>query len=202
MKTKQLKEYEGIINGIKNIPNIGQKGSERIFEKLLISPFIIDDLINVFEDIKNNFSQCDICFSLKIKEKCIICDNEKRKKDKICIVSNIRDSIFIDINNNYNGQFHILNGELNIKKGIIPDKLTISNLLKRLKEKEVKEIIFALNTTFEGELTFSYIKNIIKKSNFCNIKLTKLSQGLPLGGYIEYIDENTLMAALNERKKI
>ncbi len=196
-----IDDYDETIKQLKNIPNIGQKGSERIFDKLLVNKTNIDLLINTLNEIKLNYSQCFKCFSLMIKNNCIICDDQNRNLDQLCVISTVHDSILLAKSKLYKGQMHVLNGEIAIKKNITPDKLTITQLIKRILVQDIKEIIFALNSTFEGEVTLMYIKKIINDK--CpDVLISRISQGLPLGGTLEYIDEFTLKRALEDRKTI
>ncbi len=194
------KKYDSIIKGIQILPSIGQKTAERIFDSLIIDNSKINQLLTTLDDLKKDFKQCLECYCLSINNRCIICKDLDRDRTKICIVANIRDFMVInEKNTDYKGLFHVLNGEINVKNGQIPDKLTINQLVSRLKSNpEIQEVIFALNLTFDGEVTLTYLKKIFN-DNKITIKLSRIAQGIPFGSSLEYVDESTLKQALCNR---
>lgn len=191
--------YEELIMELKTILGVGKKTAERIFNKLIIKPSLLESLEHVFNEIKNNYHQCSICSTLMQNNVCLFCHNNLRDQTKLCVVSNFFDIIKIEATKVFNGVYHVLNGEINVKNGITPDKLTFSALESRMNDKIIKEVIIAVCATFEGEVTAQYLKTFLQPFN---IKISRLAQGIPIGGSLDYIDEVTLKQALEGRKDV
>ncbi|GAA6237883.1 MAG: recombination mediator RecR [Spiroplasma phoeniceum] len=191
--------YEELIMELKTILGVGKKTAERIFNKLIIKPSLLESLEHVFNEIKNNYHQCSICSTLMQNNVCLFCHNNLREQTKLCVVSNFFDIIKIEATKVFNGVYHVLNDEINVKNGITPDKLTFSALESRMNDKIIKEVIIAVGATFEGELTAQYLKTFLQPFN---IKISCLAQGIPIGGSLDYIDEVTLKQALERRKDV
>ena len=146
-----------------------------------------------------NTKFCSTCANLDIIDPCAICRNEKRKKDKICVIEDISDLWAIEKSNAFNGQYHILGGVLSAIDGIGPEELNILSLFDRIKNGSVKEIILATNATVEGQITAQYIADQCADSQ---ILITRLAQGMPMGSELEILDYNTLSTAFKSRSKI
>lgn len=193
-------KYEQFIEIIKSMPSVGKKVAERIFMKLVENKEFSQQMIETFKNINETFSACETCFYLQQNNVCPICNDKIRDQKKICVVANIIDAKIIESNKIYNGLYNVLKGEISIKQGITPEKLTIHELEIRVKNYRIEEVIIAINSTFDGEVTANYLNNVLNKNN--KLKVTRLAQGLPIGGSLDYIDSYTLKKALQERKKI
>lgn len=190
--------YEELIMELKTILDVGKKTTERIFNKLIIKPSLLESLEHVFNEIKNNYHQCSICSTLMQNNVCfaiIIYVN----KQSFVLLAIFFDIIKIEATKVFNGIYHVLNGEINVKNGITPDKLTFFVLESRMNDKIIKEVIIAVGATFEGEVTAQYLKTFLQPFN---IKISRLAQGIPIGGSLDYIDEVTLKQALEGYKDV
>lgn len=151
------------------------------------------------KNLHANVRICRQCYNLAERDICEICRDESRDTSTVCIVENPLDVEAIERTDKYGGLFHVLGGALSPLEGISPEQLTISELLQRLQNENIKELIFALNPTLEGEAT---TRHIIQRMNGMEIKVTRLGRGLPTGGDIEFADAITLSAALESRQNI
>ncbi len=188
-----------LIEEFDKFPSIGPKTASRLIFNLLHRKDDIKILSDALNEAYEKIHFCPQCFNLTDEGLCNICNDIKRNKKNICIVSNNQDVEAIEKTKEFNGTYHLLNGLLSPLEGITPDKLKIKELLKRIKKDNVKEIILALNQSIEGEATIIYISKLLKDFN---IKITKLARGIPMGANIEYTDEITLSSALKNREKI
>ncbi|ALD65918.1 toprim domain-containing protein [Spiroplasma cantharicola] len=185
-----------IIEELKSIDGIGKKVAEKILFDLIINKNKISSLETVINEIKKSYSECNTCFYFKENNVCTFCNNKNRNQNIICVVSTKLDAIKI-AKSNYNGLIHVLNGEINLNKNIGPEKIKISELFVRI-SKGI-ELLLALNLTFEGEVTSNYIAN--KAKGICE-KISRIARGIPLGGVLDYIDQETLNDAILNRKKL
>ena len=195
-----LTEIEELIKVISKFPGLGPKSAKRIILSLInnkdetMKP-TITALVNAFK----NISRCSFCGSLKSKDSgCNNCENISKKYSKICVVENISDQWSIESSNIYKGYFHILGGTIS-SAGQNKEDLLVSSLVERVKKDKIKEVILATSATVEGQTTAYYIQDSLKN---LNIKITKLAQGLPVGGEIESLDDGTLNSAFKNRTTI
>lgn len=188
--------FDEIIESIRTNQGLTKKTSERLLVDLLINKDKLDQFIDQLNKAKQLISTCKICGYLSENDKCLVCSLENRNQNIICIVSTILDAKNIENANKYKGVYHILNGEINLNKNITFDKLNISSIFKRINDNT--EIILALNSTFEGELTANYLYKLLSTKN---IKITRLAKGIPMGASLDYMDEFTLQSAFLNRKK-
>ncbi len=189
-----------LINQFSRLPGIGKKTAQRLAYSILEQPperakAFADALINAREKI--HF--CAVCQSLTDLDVCQICSDERRDKSVICVVEDPRDVMAFERTREYSGVYHVLHGVISPLDNIGPDKLRIKELMTRLHDGTVKEIIMATNPTVEGEATASYISRLVKPMG---IKVTRLAYGIPVGGDLEYADEYTLARALEGRNEI
>lgn len=189
-----------LINQFSRLPGIGKKTAQRLAYSILEQPperarQFADALINAREKI--HF--CATCQSLTDLEVCQICADDRRDKSVICVVEDPRDVMAFERTREYRGVYHVLHGVISPLDNIGPDKLRIKELMARLSDGTVKEIIMATNPTVEGEATASYISRLVKPMG---IKVTRLAYGIPVGGDLEYADEYTLARALEGRNEI
>ena len=146
--------------------------------------------------VSNKIKICKSCGNYCVEDQCDICKNEKRDKSLLCVVEDVADLWAIERGKIFNGIYFVLGGTLNAIKGITPEKLNIKKLFERLEKKDIKEVILATSITTSGQTTAHYITSKFKN---INIKITRLSRGLPAGGELDYLDEATLSQALFER---
>tara|TARA_B100001248_G_scaffold215587_1_gene170373 strand:+ start:92 stop:709 length:618 start_codon:yes stop_codon:yes gene_type:complete len=197
-----IKEIEDLIKLISRLPGLGPKSAKRIVLKLINNrEEIIKPLTKALAEVYKNISRCRICGTLK--PSFIECDYDnckivEKKYDKICVVENLSDQWSIESSSIYNGYFHILGGTIS-SFGQKKEDLLINSLVERVKKEKIEEVILATSATVEGQTTAYYIKDSLK--NF-NVKVTKLAQGLPVGGEIESLDDGTLFSAFKNRSKL
>ena len=189
-----------LINQFSRLPGIGKKTAQRLAYSILEQPperakAFAEALINAREKI--HFCKC--CQSLTDLDVCQICSDERRDKSVICVVEDPRDVMAFERTREFSGVYHVLHGVISPLDNIGPDKLRIKELMARLSDGTVKEIIMATNPTVEGEATASYISRLVKPMG---IKVTRLAYGIPVGGDLEYADEYTLARALEGRNEI
>ena len=189
-----------LINQFARLPGIGKKTAQRLAYNILEQPperakAFADALINAREKI--HF--CSVCQSLTDLEVCQICSDVRRDKSVICVVEDPRDVMAFERTREFMGVYHVLHGVISPLDNIGPDKLRIKELMARLSDGTVTEIIMATNPTVEGEATASYISRLVKPMG---IKVTRLAYGIPVGGDLEYADEYTLARALEGRNEI
>ena len=195
MASNNVKEIEDLIKIISKLPGLGPKSAKRIVLKLINNrEELIKPLVNTLAQIYKNISRCKICGNLKSKNS--ECSCSKNKYDQICVVENIADVWVIESAGIYKGHYHILGGTLNSSENYEQKNLLIDSLVKRIKKNSLKEVIIATSATVEGQTTAHYIEDMIKNGE---IKITKLAQGLPVGGEIEQLDDGTLFSAFKNR---
>ncbi len=191
---------DNLIDQFAKIPGVGRKSAQRMAFYILNLP--LDDARMFSESILNAKKQiikCKICQNISETEECSICTNENRNKSTICVVQDPKDLLAFERIGEYNGVYHVLHGLISPMDGIAPDDLTIKELLSRLTDDSVQEVIMATNPTIEGEATAMYLAKLIKP---LNIKVTRLAYGIPVGGNLEYADDLTLNRALEGRCEI
>ena len=190
-----------LINDISKLPGLGRRSAQRIALFLLKNKD--KNLSNLIESLKLSYDkiiECSQCGNIDMIEPCNICTNSKREKSTICIIEDISDLWTIEKLGFYRGLYHVLGGSLSAIQGIGTDELKLEQLLDRIEKNSVKEIILALSTTMEGQTTSFVIAD--KLEIFKHLNVTRLAQGIPIGGEVHYLDENTLSTAFQSRKKI
>ena len=192
--------YSGHINKLieelSSLPGIGEKSASRLAFHLINMPKAkVERLANTILSAKENVRYCKECYTLTDKELCPICANEKRDRSTIMVLENIRDLAAYEKTQKYNGVYHVLHGAISPMIGVGPNDIKLKELLQRL-QGDVKEVIIATNSTLEGETTAMYISKLIKPTG---VKVTRIASGVPVGGDLEYIDEVTLLRALEGR---
>jgi len=192
---------EHLINNISKLPGLGRRSAQRIALYLLKNKDrTLLPLIQTLQESHNKILECLICGNVDMINPCNICSNTKRDKNSICIVEDISDLWTFERIGFYKGLYHVLGGSLSAINGIGTQELTINKLLKRIKNEDTKEVILALSTTMEGQTTSHVIAD--KLESFKDLLVTRLAQGIPIGGEVHYLDENTLTTAFQSRKKI
>ena len=195
MPDNNVKEIEDLIKIVSKLPGLGPKSAKRIILKLINNrDELIKPLANVLAQVYKNVIRCNLCGNLKsINSNCICLT---KKYDQICVVENIADMWVIQSSGIYKGHYHILGGTLPSFENKKDDGLLISSLVNRVKKSLVKEVILATSATIEGQTTAHYIQDALKEEN---VKISKLAQGLPVGGEIEFLDDGTLFSAFKNR---
>ena len=189
-----------LINIFSKLPSLGPRSARRIVLYLLKNKEkIIPTLITTIENVKSELSYCHLCGNVDVINPCNICADDKRKNGKLCIVEDIGDLWAIEKSKAFNGTYHVLGGVLSAMDGIGPDQLNIVSLLKRLESGSVKEVIIATNATTEGQITGQYIADQCSKFQ---ILITRLAQGIPIGGELDLLDYNTMSTAFTSRSEI
>ncbi len=199
----EIKEIEELIKAISKFPGLGPKSAKRIILKLINNKDeIMKPTINALANVYKNISRCNYCGTLKSsKNECNgyeNCNNLQKKFSKICVVENIADQWSIESTNIFNGYFHILGGSISgtIDKS---QRQLVDSLVERVKKQNIEEVIVATSATVEGQTTAYYIEETLKNTN---VKISKLAQGLPVGGEIESLDDGTLFSAFKNRVQI
>lgn len=182
------------IEELSKLPGVGRKSAFRLALYLLkCNKEQVESLIGSLRDLKEKIVFCQRCFNISVEPVCEICKSSKRDKSIICVVEEASDVIAIEKTNEYNGLYHVLGGVLNPLQGITADTLKYSELMQRLKNENIEEVLLALNPDTEGEATSLYLAKAIKP---LGIKVSKLARGLPIGGDLEFADEATIGRAL------
>tara|TARA_Y100001970_G_C14186381_1_gene832851 strand:+ start:1002 stop:1613 length:612 start_codon:yes stop_codon:yes gene_type:complete len=197
---QNINEIENLIKLISKLPGLGPKSAKRIILKMINNrDEIVKPMANTLAQLYKNVSRCKLCGSLKSNsEGCSNCENVKEKFNKICVVEDIADQWSIENSSIFKGYFHILGGTLS-SAGQKKEDLLINSLIDRINRDKIEEVILATSATVEGQTTAYYIKDILKNSN---VKISKLGQGLPVGGEIESLDDGTLHSAFKNRTDI
>jgi len=195
--------YSGHINKLieefSALPGIGHKSAQRLAFHLINMPKDkVDRLARVMMDARANVRYCKNCFTLTDQEVCPVCANERRNHSVIMVVENTRDLAAYEKTGKYDGVYHVLHGAISPMMGIGPNDIKLKELIARLSG-NVEEVIIATNSSLEGETTAMYISKLIKPSG---VKVTRIASGVPVGGDLEYIDEVTLLRALEGRVEI
>ena len=184
---------EKLIQSFEKLPSIGHKTAVRLaFYILNASNEEADEFITNIKNAKTNLKFCSKCYNISDTDPCEICSDPKRDQTKICVVEDVKDVVAIEKINEYKGLYHVLHGTISPMDGVGPDDIKIKELIARLQDGTVKEVILATNPKVEGEATAMYISKLIKPMG---VKTTRLAHGIPIGGDLEYTDEFTLEKA-------
>lgn len=189
---------ERLIEAFTKFPGIGKKTAQRMaFYVLKSDNQYAVQLAEAVMDVKSKILTCSMCGGITVEDPCTICSDSKRQKDLLCIVEESSDIYAFEKTNTFRGKYHVLGGVLSPLDGVGPDDLTIDNLMSRVTEG--MEVILATNPSVEGEATALYIGKLLKEKG---IKSSRLARGIPVGGALEYIDEATLIRAIEGRVSI
>ena len=189
-----------LIDELNKLPGIGPKSAARLAFYLLRRPKEESQaLADALVDMKERIIFCNVCFNITEEDPCSICQDQSRDRTKICVVEEPLDVIALERTNDFKGLYHVLHGALNYMEGVTPQQLKIDELLKRIANKEVDEVILATNATTEGDATAMYINRLLAKEG---VRTTRIARGLPMGGDLEYADEVTLSRALEGRREM
>ncbi len=193
---------ELLITALERLPGVGNKTASRLAFYLLRAPAEVSgDLAEALRDIKTSTVLCPECYNITSagREKCEICANEKRDGSIVCVVEEPLDVLALERTAGFNGKYHVLHGALSPIEGITPDDLKIRELVDRVGRGVIKEVIVATNPSMEGDATALYLR---QRLDAFGVKMTRLARGLPVGGDLEYADQNTLLRALSGRQDL
>ena len=192
--------FTDLVNNLTLFPGVGEKTAERYVYSLCDKePEEVENLANALIDFKKNIRYCEVCGCLTDTDECDICSDKNRDRSTICIVEDSKNVFFIEKTKKYNGLYHVLNGVISPIEGKNPEDLNLYSLLNNRITKDIKEVIIALNPSIEGEVTSLYIQKVLEKYN---IKVSRLSYGIPMGSDIEYLDPIMISKAWEDRKVI
>ena len=194
------KSIASLIEHFQKFPSVGPKSAQRMAFYLLRMPMSeVEKFAQSMIEAKQNTRTCEICFNLSATSPCEICQSSQRDKSTICVVAETKDLIAIEKTNEYKGLYHVLQGLISPMDGIGADDIRIKELLNRLTDDNVKEVILALSPSVEGEATSLYLNKLIKPFG---IKISRIAFGLPVGADLEYADEITIAKAIEGRREI
>ena len=189
-----------LIDQLSKLPGVGRKTAQRLaFFILDMDNIEVEKLANAMIDAKKEIKYCSICSNLTDVDPCNICRDKSRDKSTICVVEGPKDIIAMERTKEYRGQYHVLHGVISPMSSIGPGDIKVKELLERVYDENLKEIILAINPTVEGEATSLYISKLLKP---IDIKVTRIAHGIPIGGDLEYFDEVTLSKAMENRREI
>ena len=195
------KSLEELIECFKLLPGIGEKNAERLsFAVLKFSDENSEKFSQSITNVKTKIKKCKICNNLtEDSEICTICNDETRDCSTICVVESTKDLILFEKSNAFKGKYHVLEGLISPLEGINPEDIKINELIKRIKNEKIKEVILALNMSMEGETTSLYILKLLEGTD---VSVTKIAAGIPVGADMEYLDALTIQRALEGRNKL
>ena len=194
------KSFEQLIECFKLLPGIGEKNAERLAFAVLNFE---EEQVNIFSDtirkVKTNIKKCEICNNLSEEKTCLICNDKSRNKEVICVVETAKNLVLFEKAGIFNGVYHVLDGLISPLNGVNPEDIKINELVNRIKEEKIKEVILALNPSIEGETTALYIKKMLEG---LDVSITKIAAGIPVGADMEYLDPMTIARAMEGRKEV
>ncbi|MBC5998376.1 recombination protein RecR [Romboutsia ilealis] len=189
-----------LIEEFSKLPGVGRKTAQRLaFHVINMNTNDVESLSKAIIDAKREIKYCSVCCNITDTDPCSMCSNKNRDSSIICVVEDPRDVAAMERTREFKGKYHVLNGVISPMDGIGPDMIKIKELIVRLGNEDVKELIMATNPTIEGEATAMYIARLVKPMG---IKVTRIAHGLPVGGDLEYADEVTITKALEGRREI
>ena len=189
-----------LINELSKLPGVGGKTAQRLaFHILSMTDAEAGNLAHAIEEAKAQMKYCSVCGNLTDTDPCAICSDKSRRQDVICVVESPRDVMAMERIREFDGLYHVLHGAISPMDGVGPEDINLKSLIVRLQNSDVKELILATNPNIEGEATAMYIARLIKPSG---IKVSRIANGIPVGGDLEYSDEITLLKAMEGRREL
>ena len=193
---------QSLINALERLPGIGPKSASRLAFYFLRAPEeVSQDLASALANLKANTTLCQECFNITEagRERCEICESTQRDGTLVCVVGEALDVLALERTGGFQGKYHVLQGVLSPIEGIGPEDLKIKQLIARVSQGEIKEVILATNPSMEGDATALYLRQHLEP---LGVRVTRLARGLPVGGDLEYADQNTLLRALSGRQEM
>lgn len=198
--SQYAKPLANLIRELSKLPGIGGKTAQRLaFHIMSMSDKDAGALSESIVKAKRELHYCSVCGNLTDRDPCSICEDQKRDRSRICVVEQVRDLVAMERMKEYNGLYHVLNGAISPMDGIGPEDINLKQLILRLQDPGVEEVILATNSTIEGEATAMYIARLIKPAG---IRVSRIAHGIPVGGDLEYADEVTLSKAMEGRVEL
>ncbi|MFZ9360672.1 MAG: recombination mediator RecR [Candidatus Nanopelagicales bacterium] len=196
--------YQGslqdLIDALGKLPGIGPKSAQRLaFYFLQTDPMSVENLAKLLVEVKQKVKSCKTCGAVSETEICNLCNDTRRDQTSICVVEEAKDISSVEKTREFKGKYHVLGGVISPIDGIGPDQLRVKELIKRVNEENIQEVIIATNPNLEGEATAAYLVKVLEPSQ---ILVTRLASGLPVGGELEYADEVTLGRAFKGRRQV
>lgn len=189
-----------LIDAFSRLPGVGPKTAGRLaFHVLRMKEDDVLDFAKSLVSVKRNLHYCSVCCNITDIDPCRICQDKTRDGSVICVVQEPKDVVALERMKEFHGYYHVLHGAISPMEGIGPDELRVAELLKRLSDEKVQELILATNPNIEGESTAMYLSRLVKPFG---LKVTRIAHGLPVGGDLEYADEVTLSKALEGRREL
>ncbi|MBB6675690.1 recombination mediator RecR [Cohnella nanjingensis] len=189
-----------LIEAFSRLPGIGPKTAARLaFHVLRMKEEDVIDFAKALVNVKRNLTYCSVCCNITDVDPCRICSDKTRDVSAICVVQEPKDLVAMERTKEFNGMYHVLHGAISPMDGVGPDDIRIAELVRRLSDERVQEMILATNANIEGEATAMYLSRLVKPFG---IKVTRIAHGLPVGGDLEYADEVTLSKALEGRREL
>lgn len=191
-----------LIDALSRLPGIGPKTASRLTFYLLRAPDELSlDLADALQGLKSSTTYCEVCYNITTSGRtaCEICSQSERDNGQVCVVEDPLDVLALERTSGYPGRYHVLHGALSPIEGIGPENLKIRELLERIRQEDIREVILATNPSLEGDATAMYLQRQIKP---LGVRVTRLARGLPVGGDLEYADPNTLLRALAGRQEM
>jgi recombination protein RecR len=200
MSMHYAKPLARLVGELEKLPGIGPKSAQRLaFYLLRLPQEEARQLADAIVEVKERISTCRICFNFTDQPECEVCRSDRRNRSLLCVVAEPRDLLAMERTNEFRGLYHVLGGVISPMEGIGPEMLRVRELIERLQDGEVKEVILATNPTVEGDTTAMYLARLIKPFN---VKVSKIAFGLPVGGDLDYADQATLIQALEGRREL
>ncbi len=200
MTLQHAQPINRLIQELTKLPGVGEKTASRLAMHILrSSKEDAEGLARAVLEVKEKIRFCGRCFNLTDQDPCRLCQDPKRNRETLCVVSSPEDLVALEKSGGFRGVYHVLHGVLSPLEGVGPKDLRVSELLARLQGGEIKEVILATNPSVEGEATAQYLSQIIKP---LNIRVTRIARGVPMGGDLQYIDEVTLSKSLENRSPL
>ena len=197
---KYPNSLQELIEYFKLLPGIGEKNAERLaFAVLKFNDEQVEGFSKSLKNVKTKIKKCEICNNLTENDKCDICLDQNRSSDVLCVVENTKNLILFEKANVFNGKYHVLEGLISPLEGVNPEDIKINQLINRIKDEKIKEVILALTPNIEGETTSGYI---LKMLEGYDVSVTKIAAGIPVGADMEYLDPLTIQMAMQGRNKL
>ncbi len=191
-------ELDQLIQLLSKLPGLGPRSARRAALQLIKrKDSVMRPLSTALADVAEHVNPCSTCGNLDTSDPCHICDSDRRDMSTICVIEDVADLWALERAGSYRGRYHVIGGALSALDGIGPDDLNITSLIDRARDEKITEVIIATNATVDGQTTAHYITDRLKG---CDVAVTRLAHGVPVGGELDYLDDGTLTAALKSRR--